>query len=977
MLQTFLEKAAQHIFEAHTNSQSLEHLCIVVPTRRAGYFFKRALAQCSDVPFLAPEVVAIDDFVSQRCDVEIADNVSLLFELYDIFKQTDPLITFDRYLQWATMLLRDFDQIDQYLIDAAYLFSYVSEAKALERWKIDWPNSHVSAASERIKGYFELFANLHKVYVAFKEDLQSRRRAYRGMAYRTLAERTDELLLSNEQFYYFVGFNALSKAEEKIIKTLLKAKRAEVLWDSDYFYLRDNPYIEGGKLLRQYKEAGWAGAWKWTDEYLRTTPKDINVYALPNASMQAKVAGALYKQWQDDEKGGSDKRPVAIVLADENMLLPVLNSLDESITELNVTMGLTLRNSLLFTLIDALFELQFTIAEFRSKEGREIKIPKFHHRTVHKVLNHPFIRRYEFLAMQGRDSSKSTVLQTALDQIKKNNWVYLDAKQLLEWGGEDPLFKVLFTRWTDDPRHVITVFYELIDLLREVYSDTQNAIETEYLYLFYTLLKQLETTLQAEHIVKLNLRTFRAFLYELIRQTRIPFSGEPVSSLQIIGMLETRALDFERMIILSMNEGVFPPSKRQNSLIPWDIAREVGLPVYSDNDAVVSYHFFRLLQRAREVHLLYVTDPNTYNGGEKSRFILQIEHELVPYSGENIKFREQVVHFEIPSEDSTEHYTPTAPDWSVPKNPEILAFLKQSLVEKGLYATHFSQYLRCSLQYYFSRVAKVSEDEEVEERMGAAEFGTWIHAILENIDVNFLMQGQAIEDQQVKQIMAEEFKKQFGGYEADSGINRLIYRVAEQTILEFINHQRQQNPPIQVLANEKTLSTTIEANLSNNEVLPLKVAGKIDRIELVGNILRVADYKTGKIDTLSNVSPDKIEPLLLQSPKDKDEKIRQLWIYQYLIYKKMMLENGLRLHDREFHLDQYEVVSGFYSLRNIDKGFIQNPLSMGDADSYVRQTEEYIKKFVVEHLLNSQQPFQKTTDTNVCKYCDFREICGR
>ena len=1056
MVETFLEKSARYIFDKHADIQALENLCIVVPTRRAGYFFKRALAQCSDRPFLAPEVVAIDDFVSQRCGVEISDNVSLLFELYDIFKQIDTHITFDRYLQWATMLLRDFDQIDQFLVDPDYLFSYITEAKAIERWQIDWPKSRVSIESERIKGYFELFSNLQKVYELFRKDLQSRHRAYRGMAYRQLAENAFELLLAGAQstvhspqsadaqsadryagaaqsadaqsaddeqtlltpdssllapYYYFIGFNALSAAEEMIIRTLIKAKRAEILWDTDFYYMRENPLAEGGKSLRRYRDAAWSGEWKWTENYLLGTPKDIHVYAVPNASMQAKVAGELYRQWCAEGQGGTEKRPVGIVLADENLLVPMLNGLDEAITDLNVTMGLTLRNSLLFTLVDSLFELQFTMAEFRSKDGRAIKIPKFNHRTVQKVLNHPFIRRYEFLALQQQDTTVTSIIQTTIREIEQRNLVYLDSEQLFLWGENHPLFKALFTRWDENPRTVIKALYVLIDLLREVYKDTQNAIETEYLYLFYTLLKQLETTLSNEHAEKLNLRTFKSFLYELIRQTRIPFSGEPVSPLQIIGMLETRALDFEKIIILSMNEGVFPAAKRQNSLIPWDIAREAGLPVYSDQDAIMSYYFYRLLQRAHEVHLVYVTDPNTYNGGEKSRFILQLQHELYPKAKDTIRFQEHIVMFQdspdsivhspqlavnspqlatdgvsLGSPQFTNHQSPIAnhqstsvAEWMVPKTPEILAFLRASLVKDGLYATHLNQYLKCSLQYYFSRVAGVSEDEEVDERMGTADFGSWIHKVLERIDVEYLMENKPLSDEQIKLILREEFEKMFKGFEADSGINRLLYQVAQQTVMDFLREQRHGEEGLVILAAEQKLVAAIDLGIGN-EVFTIKIAGKIDRVELLGNTIRVADYKTGKIEQLPKVTPEKLEEIMTSGNNANYEKIRQLWLYQYLIYKQMLRERGLRLRGKEFHLGAYEVTSGFYSLRNIKRGFIQNPLRFDentDAESYVAHSEKYIRKFVTDKLLNIEEPFLKTEHLNACQYCDFREICGR
>ncbi|MCU0339262.1 MAG: PD-(D/E)XK nuclease family protein [Spirosomaceae bacterium] len=994
MNQTFIEKTASYIFEKHELAQ-LEHLCVVLPTRRAVYFFKRALALCADKPFLAPEVVAIDDWVAQQSAVEVADNVTLLFELFETFKEIDPLITFERFLQWGSVLLRDFDQIDQYLIDPDYLFDYITEAKALERWRVDWPNSNVKTDTQRVKGYFDLFANLRAVYHKFQDRLKAKKQAYRGMAYRMLA---DSPLAPGGGFLvppsgarglwlYFIGFNALSASEETILRALVKTKRAELLWDTDYYYMRDNAYMEGGKLLRRYKEAGWTGEWKWVENHYAETPKEIHTYAVPNASMQAKVAGELYRRWCADGHGGSDARPVAMVLADENLLVPMLNGLDEDITDLNITMGLTLRNSLLFTLIDSLFELQMTIAEFRAKDGRDIKIPKYNHRTVQKVLNHPFIRRYEFLELQSRSADTPTIIQKTIREIQQRNFVYLDPSQLLEWGDNHPLFKALFKRWDDKPQTIINALFELIDLLRTVYRDTKNAIETEYLYLFYTLLKQLETTLAKENVEKLNVKLFRSFLYELIRQTRIPFSGEPLSPLQVMGMLETRALDFEKIIILSLNEGVFPTTKRQNSLIPFDIAREAGLPVYSDQDAVMSYHFYRLLQRASEVHLVYVTDPNTYNGGEKSRFILQIQHELVPQYPDKISYQEHLVMFAeqqsatSSQQDSITHsqFTHSPLDWSVPKTADTLAFIKKSLTEKGLFATHFNQYLKCSLQYYFNRVAGVSEDEEVEERMGAAEFGTWIHAVLERIDVEFLMENKTISEPQIKEILAEEFKKQFGGYDPESGINRLLYQVAQQSVLDFLKEQRERNENLEVLANERALSATVEVVLPDG-ILPVKIGGKIDRIELLDKTVRVADYKTGKIESLNTVKPDLIETLLLESTKPNDEKIRQLWLYQYLVFKQMLLEKGLKLKGREFRLEEYEVSSGFYSLRNIKKGFIQNPLRFDETNDpvlYVEESEKYIQAFVADKLLNPDEPFQKTTNTDTCKYCDFREICGR
>ena len=980
---TFLEKSAQYIFDKYNNPAQLEHLCVVLPTKRAVYFFKQALGHCADRAFVAPEVVDMDTFVADRCGVQIADNVGLLFELYDVFKQTNPNVTFERYLQWASVLLRDFEMIDQYMADAPYVFGYISEAKALERWRIDWPNSAVSGESTHVKNYFELFANLTTVYEQFTQKLKSEKRAYRGLAYRTMAENVEELLLNNQSVlqYFFVGFNALSQSEEQFMRVLIKAKRAECLWDTDEYYMRHNPNVEGGELLRKYRKEGWAGDWKWMDNTLLTSQKDIHVYAVPNASMQAKLAGDLYSQWLKNDEGGSEERPVAIVLADENLLMPVLYGLDASVTDLNITMGLSLINSLLFTLIDSLFELQFTVAEFKAKDGREVMIPKFNHRTVEKVLNHPFVRRYEFLNLRQEETNEPTIIQNTIQYIQKNNIVYLDSAQLLELGGQHLLFKTLFGRWDKKPQTAIDSFFTLIDLLRGVYKETKNALETEYLYLFYTLLKQLEATLSVEHTEKLTLRTFKGFLYELIRQTKIPFNGEPVSALQIMGMLETRALDFDKVIILSLNEGVLPTTKRQNSLIPWDIAREAGLPVYSDQDAVMSYHFYRLLQRASDVRLVYVTDPNTYNGGEKSRFISQLKYELIDKYQANAKYTEHLVLFkENPENVLPAEAKEAAVGWSVPKSAATIAFLTQELATKGLFATHFSQYLGCSLKYYFKRVAGVAEDEEVEDRMGAAEFGSLVHKVLERADKEYLMENKPINAETIQAILAEEYAVQFKGMVVDSGVNSLLLKVANQVIVSFLGSQA--NAPVEVLGSERQLTTTIEVPFGD-AILLVKIGGKIDRVERSGDTIRVADYKTGKVENFSDVTGDKITDTLLNGIEPKDEKIRQLWLYKYLVYKQMLQEQGLTFRDKTFKLPDFKVTSGFYSLRNIKLGFIENPVKFHGkdetetAEQFVEQSEQLLRAFITDKLLNSEEHFGRTNNTETCKYCDYKGICGR
>lgn len=612
---SFLNLVAKRLLANHT---SLDRVQIVVPTRRAAFFLMQELAGLTTEAIMSPGIMAIDDFVESICSLEIEDPVHLLFDLYETFREIDPDVQFDRFMGWASVLLSDLDKIDQYLVKADFLFEYLTEAHTLSRWQENLPEGKTLRSEGGSKQYFSLFENINKVYHSFRRRLLAKGKAYRGMAYRELAEDIAGLTSARTEAerIYFVGFNAFTTSERVIVAALVKAKKAEVLWDSDRYYMSENTVVEAGKSLREYQRSKEFGEWDWTSDDLLSTEKHITIYGVPNATLQTKVAGELYQRMK---RFDADDAPVptAIVLADENLLLPMLYSLDQEVRDLNVTMGLSMRNSLLYTLVDGIFELQQNVVEFRTRSGKMVRVPKFGHKSIDKILNHPFIRHYEHVAMAPLEDGQ-TIIQRTLREITEGNQVFLSSEELIALGDNHPLFQVLFTRWQkNNAQQVIRSFYQLVELLREVYKDYKNALETEYLYLFYTLLKQFEQTIE-ERTELITLRTLKSFMFELIRQTRIPFSGEPVSNLQIMGMLETRALDFERIIILSANEGIIPTAKRQNSLIPYDAAQAVGLPTHQHQEAVMSYHFYRLLQRASEVHVLYTSTNDAPGGGEKA-----------------------------------------------------------------------------------------------------------------------------------------------------------------------------------------------------------------------------------------------------------------------------------------------------------------------------------------------------------------------
>ncbi len=1002
-MNTFLDQSASHIFANH--GIALDDVWVILPTRRGVSLFKQAIAHHSEVPFLAPHTIAVDDFITQASGLQLIDSVSLLFETFEVFRQIDPNVEFEQFIGWASVLLADFDRIDQYLLEPHELFSYLSAAKTLERWNLDLPKAAKplveTAGTAR---YFQLFENLNMAYHALHLRLEEQGLAYRGMAYRRLAENVETLVRDNPAYekLYFVGFNALSRAEEKMLRTLVEADKGEMLWDADAYYL-DDPKQEAGQFLRKYRDDGWLfgkNDRQRIGNELTRTPKTIRIIGVPNASMQTKVAGKICKEegerggegrrGQEGERGQGQGQPpsspsslsslssphkkTAIILADETLLVPMLYALDESVTELNVTMGLSLRSSLLFTLVDTVFEMQRTMHEFRTRDGRDLKIPKFHHRHVVKALNHPFLQQYERvrnLLSRPEDDEygiEHPLLGWIQETILTRQWAYLAERDLAELCQHDELLTTIFQRWpTDDPTVAIRSLYKLIELLRDVYRATQDAIETEYLYLFFTLLQQLETTIEKQRQIAdappVTLRSFRQFLYELIRQTTIPFTSEGNSQLQVMGMLETRAIDFDRVIILSANEGTLPQTRRLNSLIPFDIAIELGLPTYRDQEAVMAYHFYRLLQRASDITLIYTTSPNAYGPGkgEPSRFIRQIEHELIPRSRGNITVSYPTVRFGKPNE-----IVPDKGEWTVAKTPDIQDRIRRTLTQKGLYPTALNQFVDCSLSYYFSRVVGISEEEEVEEKMGSREFGDWLHKTLETLDINYHLQGQPVDEEIVKAVLESTFKDVMKGRVMESGINLMLYDVARRLMLDF---QRQQATLIDltVLGTEQKLETTINVLLDSGEILPVKIAGKIDRIERYNGKIRIVDYKTGKVDLPGTKSGTDARQQLLAEGGSKWGKARQLWLYKYLF-----------LTGTDLNPHQLPVTAGFYSFRDVKASLKENPISFGEGSEadYVTQTEQILGD-LVRRLLDPAEPFRKTDAIETCKYCPYTGICGR
>lgn len=968
-MQTFLELSAKYVYEKY--KAHISELCIVLPSRRAGFFFKNALAQAAPEPIWSPEVAGMEDFITRLAQTDVLEPINLQLELYDLMREQDPLLNFDQFVTWGATLLDDFSRIDQNLVDTSKLFDYLSQAKALERWDPKFLGKDISPT---IKKYFSLWDNIEKTYHNLQKRLLHNKQAYVGMAFRKVAENIHQIARQTEcRQFIFIGLNALTKSEEVIIKALLKHDKAEVLFDSDDFYMEEGTPNRAGTFLRKYKSTWKLPEWRWQQNLLLTDEKEINVIGVANASMQGKLAGQLLQEIRRQDKHAQ----TAIILPDETLLLPVLHSIPEEVPNYNVTMGLSFKGTPLFNLIDLLFEVHLTGVTQLQESG--YKVYRYHHLSVTKLLSHPFIRRYElYLSEQPEQAQYHGLIQQVLDRIVADNKVLVTAQDLLELGRHHPLFETLFQTWRDCD-DILASLYQLIELLRQVYSHQANTIETEYLYIFYTLVKRLDTIFDCRE-QKIGVRSFRKFLYELISATRLPFSGEPISAVQIMGMLETRALDFENLIILSVNENTLPAPKRHESLMPYDVLREFGLPTYAETEGAMAYNFYRLLQRAKRVNLLYVLPSDTYGSGEKSRFILQLQNDLA-LRNPRIKFRDMTAAVELKQ---TKKYDE---DIVIEKDAQTLQQLKKEL-QKGLYPSHLNMYINCSLQYYFSRIAKIQEINEVEEQLGTDKFGTLVHQVLEDFFRPFAQSGQPVVAEDVANMLEQlpaqvrqEFERTTRGATPDRGMNYLLFKVAVQVLEKYLTNLKTSDElPLYVLRLEDTLATTLPVQVGD-ELLPVRIAGKADRIDLTGNELRVIDYKTGKVERSQLVV--KPEDVALHFTTDpKYDKARQLWLYQYILQRNLQ-DNPEAILQNGGHVVPEDVVpkSGILSFRNLDAGVLTSEFNFVEADGntprdFISASQELLSDFV-RRMLDPAEPIRKTNDLEVCQYCPYRGICAR
>lgn len=827
----------------------LSNITFVLPSKRAGVFLKHHLAKQANKSMFLPKILSIETFVESLSGLQQASNTVLLFELYQTYTEHTPeedLEPFENFSKWGQLLLQDFNELDRFLVAPDNVFDYLSNIKELEHnhWSLE------ENATPHIKQYLKFWKRLKTYYHALSKRLMARGKGYQGLVYRDAVAHLESYLSVNKTHHVFLGFNALNKAEETIIQELLQQEAASIYWDIDGVFI-NNPIHDAGHFIRTHKIA-WPyyakHPFNWEHQYYQNQ-KQFKITGAPKSVAQVKYVGTLLQEIYNRKK---TLKNTAVVLGEEHLLLPLLSSLPKNVGPINITMGLALHNIPLATL----FENLFRIHAARPKN--------YYHKDVFTVLTHPFI--HNLIAKTNYNT------HTILAALQANNTAYVTTEKLEELAGPNKtIIGLLFGNWDNNPKLALKNSLEIIQIIKTELNVNkhQNLLSLEYLYRFYKIFNELNLLTDTYPHVK-SIKSLHGIYKDLLKSESLDFQGEAQEGLQIMGMLETRAIDFETVILTSVNEGVLPSGKSQNSFIPFDVKLKNKLPTYKEKDAVYTYHFYRLLQRAKTVHILYNTEPDVLNGGEKSRFISQLEAEAMH------PLEQQVITAPVkPNELLTS---------TVKKTPEVIKRL-QEIALKGFSPSSLTNYVRNPIDFYSQKILGVKPFEDLEETVAANTLGTTVHNTLEDLYKPYV--GQYLQPKDILKMQHEvdalislHFKEAYPGGDISKGKNLIIFEVAKQYVTNFLNLENKD-----LLAGNAIKIEAVEADLKVKIPIkeleyPVFLTGKVDRIDQYNGTTRIIDYKTGKVES-RNLNLNSWEDLI--TDYDKGSKPFQILTYAYML----------------------------------------------------------------------------------------------
>ena len=913
----FLDKLAQVLLVKY--SEKLSNTIVVLPNKRAKIFLIEALKNQVETNILSPNIVSIEELIQDIASIRSIDSIELLFEFYEVYlsiTEKSNQQSFELFANWAKTLLQDFNEIDRYLLEPNHILSYLKDIEDIKKWGIE-----VEKKTQLLEKYIDFWKLLPNYYQSLYNHLLNKGIGYQGLIYREAVNNLNHFSDNiKEKQFVFAGFNALNTSEERIIQHLMASDQASIYWDVDQAFLND-PFHDAGLFVRRFKES-WkhykSNPFEWIVNDF-SQPKNIQIIGTPKTIGQAKIAGSIIENIINANPDVPlDK--VAIVLGEENILVPLLYSLPSSVGALNITMGYSSKNNPAQILIAKLFKMHTNTL------SRNAKNYVFYYKDVLDILTHPLVEPY----------AKTNALVNIINQ---NNYTFITHHKLMELNpNPSDLFLLLFQKWEKGSVAVLETISSLLQTIKANLSNEngEEKIAKAFVYSIFKVINKLINYYSShEHIDKIE--TLYAIYKQVIDLAEVSFEGEPLNGLQIMGVLESRVLDFETVIITSMNEGKLPAGKSQNSFIPYDVKRELGLPTFKEKDAIYTYHFYHLLQRAKNIYLLYNTESEGLDAGEKSRFITQLEVEKQP----NHTLTHEIYNAVLPET----AYQPIV----VPKSESVMIRLKE-IAENGFSPSALTSYIRNPIQFYFQKILRISEVEEVEENIALNTLGTIIHETLKVLYTPFI--GKFLSEAAILSCfkllddeVLRQFKLVYKEGEIKKGRNLLAFEVAKRNISNFLKVELESiknGEAIKILALEQRFERILE---HPSLPFPVKIGGSVDRIEERDGKIRIIDYKTGKVEKGS---------ITLKSWKDLTKDIKNDKIIQVLAYAFM--------YEKEANGKQIE--AGIISFKNLKSGFLPFNFKEGKEENTVIDEDtlnNYLEQIVLllNEILDMNIPFEE------------------
>ena len=959
-MESFLKLVAADLYK-HTEG-NLAHTAVVFPNKRAGLFFNEYLAQESESPIWSPAYVSISELFRSLSPWEVGDPVKLVCELYKIFRrETQSTETLDDFYFWGEMLISDFDDADKNKVDTDKLFSNLQDLRNImddytfiddeqeEAIRQFFQNFSIERRTALKERFISLWNVLGNIYKGFRESLVSQNIAYEGMMYRHVIEHLDVDKLPYEK-YIFVGFNVLNKVEHTLFTQLKDAGKAVFYWDYDEFYMKENRQAvthEAGEFIRRNLRDFPSPL---SGELFKnlSKPKEVHYIASSTENAQARYL----PQWIRNNLTTPEKE-TAVVLCNEALLQPVLHSLPAEVKHVNITMGFPLSQTPVYSFLIALLELH--------THGFNFKSGRYTFQSVVTLLKHPYTRQL---------TGQAELLEK---ELTRNNRFYPLPGEL----GKDEFLTRLFTPLSGNLNLCIRLS-ETLQQVAGIYqantsgtedTDAFNQLYRESLFKAYTTINRFRTLIEEDELT-VQSETFRRLLVKVLSATNIPFHGEPAIGMQVMGVLETRNLDFRHLVLLSVNEGQLPKSGGDSSFIPYNLRKAFGMTTIEHKIAVYAYYFYRLLQRAERITLIYNTSSDGLNRGEWSRFMLQFLIEWPhPITRQFLEAGQ--------SPQGTSSIT-------VEKTPDVMRQMQSLFDVRANPKAKFSPsalnyYLDCPLKFYYRYVAGLSAPDEVSAEIDSATFGSIFHYAAEHIYKDLTTHGKVINKEALETLLRNEVKLQ--DY-VDTAFKKLFFNVPQNEKPEYngvqlINSaviarylkQLLQNDlryaPFTFIASEMEVDEPIDIQTPKG-VIKSRIGGIIDRMDSKDGTLRIVDYKTGgDADT-----PPHVESLFIPDKK------RSNYVFQTFLYAAIMCRKQPTMKIAPALLYIHRAATETYSLV-IQMGEPRKPKeAVEDFSKYEKEYRERLQG-LLEEIFNPEKSFTQTEIIEKCTYCDFKALCKR